>query len=354
MKNFTVLLLCVLGTVHPNSAQTADPRALTNAGLAEYRAGHFEQAEMLLHKALESAQRTGDDYAAATAQTYLGDVYQSEDRLIESEQAFAKALSILRRIPGNSFETAIVLRNLGTVYSLNQHHSEALKVLQEALKLIQQNTPEELALARQILNSLAMVYFRQGKTNRAETLLLQAITLVKNEPYLRHAGILNNLGMVYQRRHRLDRAEEAFKQSLKVTEQQMGALHTDVALPLNNLGALYTELRRYAEAEELYRRSLTILEQTTPPQDAKIVRTLHALSKTYLRQGDKTRAESALAQAVEIGRRSPVCRGDMPTILAAYADVLKSRGQPDLAQRLRLEARQTKAELGLTVRVPSR
>jgi tetratricopeptide (TPR) repeat protein len=351
----TFLLVCVLITVPFDYGQTADAAVLTRAGLAEYRAGHFERAEILLRNALATALQNGDDYAAATAEVYLGDVYQNEDRLTEAEQVYSEALSLLRRIPNKSYEQALVLRNLGSVYSLNGRDSDAVKALQEASKLIKKDTRNEEALAAQVLNSLAMVYFRQGKTGKAETLLLRAITPAdETAPTLGYAQILNNLGSVYQRRRKLDKAQKAFKQSLEITERELGASNVELAITLNNLASVYTEMRRYGDAEDLYRRAAVILEQTKPPLDAKIVRTLHALSKTYLRQGDTARAESVLARAVDVARRNPVCRGDLPTILEAYADVLKSRGQPELARRLRLEARQARAERGLTVRVPSR
>jgi len=361
----TFILTCVFVAFPLGYGQTQEDTDLTQA-LAEYRAGHFETAELLLRNISERASQIGDDYAAAAAQIHLGDLYQNEDRLIDAEKVYSKALSILRRIPNTSYEQAVALRNLASVYSLNRRDAEAVKALEEGSKLITKNTRREEALAAQILNSLAVVYFRQRKTGKAETLLVRAIALADEaELTLGYAQILNNMGSVYLRRRQLANAETAFKRSLEITERvysgipskertELDGSNLEVAITLNNLASVYTEMRRYRDAEELYRRSLNILQQTNPPLDAKIVRTLHALSKTYLRQGDATRAESVLARAADLARRNPLSREDLPMILEAYAEVLKSRGQTELAQYLRLEARQTRAEMRLTVRAPTR
>ena len=73
-----------------------DSASLTNAGRAEYWAGHFEEAERLLRSALEAALRTKDDHAVAAAYNDLGAVYQNEERLIEAERAYSEALRIFR------------------------------------------------------------------------------------------------------------------------------------------------------------------------------------------------------------------------------------------------------------------
>src|SRR5262249_16877313 len=154
--------------------------------------------ETLLRTASEAAERIGDDYAVATIQNELGDVYQNQERLKDAERAYAKAISIFRQIAGKSYDTALALRHLGSAYSLDRCDSAALKAFQEASELIKKNTPDEQALAVQILNSMAMVYFRQKKTGRAETLLLQAIRIRRAagaDFNLADARILNNLGM---------------------------------------------------------------------------------------------------------------------------------------------------------------
>jgi tetratricopeptide (TPR) repeat protein len=256
--------------------------------------------------------------------------YENEERLIEAERAYSQALSIFRRIPDKNYETAAILSNLASIYSLNRRYSDALKVLVEAPKLLKKNTPDEQALTAQLLNSRGMVYFRQGKLRAAEALLAEALemrSLAGVDSDNIEAQILSNLGSVYQKQHKYGKAEESYTRSLAITEQRLGPMHPYLTLTLGNLGGLYTELRRYSETGDQYRRSLTILEQMTPAPDARIVRTLHWLAKNYIQLGEKTSAESALARAVEIARHNRVPNPEMPMLLDAYGDILKSLGK---------------------------
>lgn len=346
-----LLLFCFFAAVS-TYGQTPDAAALRSGGRAEYWAGHFEKAETLLRRALEAAQRSRDDYTVATVQSDLGTLYHSEERLIEAEQAYKKELSILKRMQGQNYGTAVVLRNLGDVYAFDGRDSEALKVFKEGSKLIKKNLPNERILAAQILNSLAAIYLRQGKMSRAETLLAQAIE-IGSAAGGDSGEIPNNLGALYQRQMKYGKAEASYKRSLEIAEQRFGSAHPNITVTLTNLAGLYLETGRYSEAEDRYRRSLTILEQTRPALDGRIVRTLQWLSKTYLKEGEKTLAESALAQAVEIARHNPASDPAMPMLLDTYADVLKSVGKLQQALPLQAEAQRMRISMALTVRVPN-
>src|SRR5262245_38787811 len=351
----SLFLVCIFVAIRTGYGQTTDYASLTKAGRAEYRAGHFEAAETLLRSALERAQNSGDDIAIAAVLGDLGAVYENEERLIEAERAYSQALSIFSRMPDKNYEMAVILRNLASVYSLNRHYSEALKVLGDASKLLKKNTPDEQALAAQLQNSLGMVYYRQGKMSKAEPLLAQAIamrSLAGGDSDVTDAQILSNLGAIYQKQRKYAKAEESYKRSLEITERLLGPMHPYLTATLANLGGLYTEMRRYSETGDQYRRRLSILEQMTPAPDAKIVLTLYWLAKNYTKLGEKISAESALARAVEIARRSRVPNPEMPMLLDAYGDILKSLGKVQEAQRLHTEARRTRAAMALTVRVP--
>ena len=352
----SLLLFCIFAAVRTVYGQTPDYAVLRSTGLVEFSAGHFEKAEILLRRALEVAQRSNDDYGVAALHHELGAVYENEERRIEAEAAYAQALSIFRRIPNKNYEIAVVLCNLGSVYSINRRDSDAVKVLRQASKLLKKNTPAEQALAAEILNSLSIVYFRQGNMSRAEALTTQAIGIrsaAGRESDLVDAQILSNLGAISQRQHKYAKAEESYKRSLEIAEHRLGLFHPYLTRILTNLGGLYTEMRRYSEVEDRYRRSLTILEQMNPAPNGGIVLTLHWLGKNYVQQGEKSTAERVLTRAVAIARRNPLLDSEMPILLDAHADILESLGKIEEAQRLRAEARQRRAAMALTVRVPN-
>ena len=350
----SLLLGCIFAIACSASAQTTNSDVLRRTGKAEYLAGNFQTAEVLLRRAIEVGQEQGNNYAVAMAQNDLGSLYAEEERFIEAERAFVTALSIFRRLRDITYEMAVVLRNLGSLHSINQRDSEALKALQEASKLVDKSTPDGGALAAQILNDQGMIHFRKGKISKAEALETEAMS-VRSDPRdldLIDSQVLTNLGTIYQRQRRYAKAIEAYHRSLEVTSLRLGPSHPNLTLTLGNLGILYSEMGRYGDAEDQYRRSLSILEQSSPALDLRMSRTLHFLAKNYLRKGDRSRAEEALSRAVQIARRNLVPDPEMPQLLEAYADVLKSLGRTEEAQRLGVEARRIRAASALTVRVP--
>ena len=346
------ILLC--GSIVTGAAgQTTDYEKFKQEAAQEYSVGNLEQAEVLVRKALEVAERRGDERSIATMLVDLGNIYQREDRLGDAEQAYRSALTIFRRLPLQT-EEATVLLNLGVTYSQRGRYAEALETLNQALKLNEKSPTAADILGTQILNSMGLVYLRSGKTKRAEVLLSQARATrrFKTEDVTIDAPILNNLGAIYQRQHRYKDAENAYNRALEMTEQMMGPAHPDLPFTLANLGALYTEMGLYVEAEDRYKRSLRILEKMNPVPHAQMARVYHELGKVYLRNKDKISAESALAHAVESARRNPTPDAELPELLEKYAELLESSGKLREAQILRTEARRTRAALALIVRVP--
>jgi len=344
-----MLMIVVMG-VSGTQIQT-DYQALKGSGRAEYLAGRFKNAELFLQNALAVAEKNADDDAIAATAAELGNVYQSEDRLPEAEEAYARALSIVRR-SSRQDALVVILLNLGVTYSLGGRYSQALKTLEEAWKTNQISHDE--MLRAQILNSMGMVYLRNGKTRKAEVLFNQAKAargIERPEPDLIDAQILNNLGAVYQRRHKYQEAEKSYQKAVKITQEQLGPAHPDLALTFANLGELHTAMGRYVEAAEDFGHGLLILEQMNPVPYARITRMYQEFSKMYLQNKDQANAELTLVRAVQIGRRNPVPDPNFPDLLDTYAAVLKASGQLQEAERARVEARAIRAAFALTVRV---
>ena len=69
----------------------------------------------------------------------------------------------------------LLLRNLGALYSLQRRDDDALRVLQQALKLAKTNPGVSHDLIPQVLDSFAILYVRQGNLGKAESFLNQAL-----------------------------------------------------------------------------------------------------------------------------------------------------------------------------------
>ena len=77
---------------------------------------------------------------------------------------------------------------------------------------------------------------------------------------------LNNLALLYYAQGKYDRAEPLYQRSLAIREKALGPDHLDVGTSLNNLALLYYAQGKYDRAEPLYQRSLAIFEKALDPK----------------------------------------------------------------------------------------
>ena len=114
---------------HLSAFAQDDDFSLRRAGMTEYLAGHFFEAEALLRRSLAAAQTANNTYGAALSYSALGDVYGIQSRLSEAEGAFRNAISALGDRPEWSHARAITWRNLGSVLTAKGRYKEALSAL---------------------------------------------------------------------------------------------------------------------------------------------------------------------------------------------------------------------------------
>src|SRR5262249_38749122 len=148
-------------------AQDNDYASFREAGIAEYLEGHYQQAEPLLHKAIGAARRSGNAYGAALSYSALGDVYQAEGRFANAIEAYREGLSLTGRGRLQSHAAAIMWRNLGSALTAQAQYPDAIKAFKEAAKTMKVDAVNSPALEGQILNALGVVYFHQGKMDKA-------------------------------------------------------------------------------------------------------------------------------------------------------------------------------------------
>src|SRR5262245_17288172 len=101
------------GQETPSTLASAAAEA-RKAGIAEYRLGHFAEAERLLHRALELAEQDHDVFSATLNRVALGDIYQVQGQFTKAEQIYKENISVFRQTK-RVHALAITLRNLAAV-----------------------------------------------------------------------------------------------------------------------------------------------------------------------------------------------------------------------------------------------
>ena len=205
-----------------------DDRSLREAGVREYLAGHFTEAEGLLRRSLAAAQTADDTYSAALSYSALGDVYQIQSRYPEAETAFRNAISALGYRSDWSHALAITWRNLGSALTAQGRYKEALSALKKVERLIIERNITDSELRARLLNTQGTTYFYKGDMKRAVIALNEAVGISwspTNAFAVDTADIFNNLGRAYQATRQYSKAEDAFKRSLYLAEQRFGPAH---------------------------------------------------------------------------------------------------------------------------------
>ena len=156
------------------------------------------------------------------------------------------------------------------------------------------------------LDAQASAEIDAGKYQAAEQTALAlrclAETQLAGEPR-RRADALNTLACVYYNQGRYAEVEPLYRRALEIRERVLGGEHIDVAGSLNNLANLYWGLARYAEAEPLYRRTLEIREKVLGGKHPEVAGSLNNLANLYLVQGRFAEAVPLQQACAEIRER---------------------------------------------------
>ena len=126
--------------------------------------------------------------------------------IIKSRRVEGK-LSRLQKEIKQGKPTAKEYYELGSIYLDKKLFSQAITLLQKALKISENIEPENKAL---IYNALGYAYFGQEQYELAIRHYKEAIKL-----YPEYAIALNNLGNVYERKQMVAKALDTYEQTLK-------------------------------------------------------------------------------------------------------------------------------------------
>jgi tetratricopeptide (TPR) repeat protein len=325
-------LAITVGAYGQETTSTLDSAAAEarKAGIAEYRLGHFAEADRLLRRALEYAEQDHDVFSAALNRVALGDIYQAQGQFRKAQQIYEEGISIFRQTK-RVHALAITLRNLAAVLTAQRKYTESIRHLEEASMLAKTIVPVDFELELRILETFGVTYFGQRKVDKALESFKRSIELVSARGFgmsdLNLGQMLNNLANVYAYKRQYGWAEDTYIRALRVTEEQFGRNHRQFANILNNLGYLYMTIGRYEEAEVQVRQSLAIAEGSELGLDDVVIRSLHALGKIHMKRNEDEQAEATLSRALAIARGSGINRPEAAEILETYSQLLLEEAQ---------------------------
>ena len=153
-------------------------RALNNIALANTELGNWEEAEAIMGRLTELLTAQEDYVTLSTVKINLGRVTFEKGAYQQAEAQWHEALQLQTRIKGKEYE-AVLLNNLGMVYTQLGEWDEALKMLNEAAAHYQEKS--DLPGWANVLDNLVDLYEAQGNRAAAAATLEKILAALANK-----------------------------------------------------------------------------------------------------------------------------------------------------------------------------
>ena len=289
----------------------------------------FQEAENL-------AQVIGDDHRLMRIKGALANLSLAIPSLEQALEYYQEALKLARQVKDREAEIGF-LGNLGSVFAWQGNHRKAVEVFEEILPVYQEEAKKDRLI--QLLNKMVRsynsleedqkvleyafqgidllddqkddvifdfleavitAYFRQGKTQEAQNMISDAVTIARSAAdQAREVEFLVNLGESFLASDMLERARDTYRKALEGAAEldrknYQAYLHGRLGYTLAELGQLPEAVQYHLKAIELARKyQLPELEGNQHSM----------LAVTYRELGEMDRAVAQGEQAVEIFER---------------------------------------------------
>jgi tetratricopeptide (TPR) repeat protein len=277
---------------------------------------HIKQYELISaearHLLIKTAQYLNDYALYDEAARLYQHVLYIEEQVLESEHP----------------ETAKTLDSLAQLYYTQGKYEAAEQLYKRALHINEQKLGQENPETTTVLNHLAELCRYRGKNGEAEQLYKRALDINEQTLGAMHpetAMTLHKLAGLYRAESKYRESEQSYKRALHIREQVLGAEHPHTSATLNNLALLYTTQKKYKQAEQSYERALRISEQVLGQEHPETAKTLHNFAWLYYVQEKYEQAEQLYVRALHIhekvlGQRHPHTAITLQYLARLYRD----------------------------------
>ena len=146
--------------------------------------------------------------------------------------------------------------------------------------------------------------------------------------------LYQTLATIYQKLGKFDRAEPLLRSALAMQKNEPGSSSADSARILVSLGLLRIDQAHVSEGEQLIRQGLAIDRQELPPGDPQTARAMSALGRALEERGAYNDAVATLNETVQIQSSHAADAADLAVSLNELAEVQYYLGHYDIADSL--------------------
>ncbi len=319
--------------------------ALEAMGVADSTAGHHDTSNEALARAIEIIDaRLGHDHprAARIRSVMAMNLFVMQDFTASERLAREAIVALEHGSVGPSRLLANARRILGDTLVYSGRRAEGIRLLEAALEALPD--PQTDLLAPDILRSLGMAVFAEGRPRESLTYFRRALELdqMLRGPYHPHLGqILNTMTMALEALGDIDGAVLTARHAVML--RLRAGEHYDAAIDLANLGVLFFNQERWQESVTHCRRAIDLYQRFGRAADSRLSFPLRVLALSLLELDRPRDAVAPLERALALHHTAPFDKAEIPKTKLALARALwDSDGDRERARALALEA---KAEL---------
>ena len=160
--------------------------------------------------------------------------------------------------------TANSMINLATVLKDLQEYAQSIPIYEKAIEARKQIEGEN-SMNYAMAKAMAAGSYRElGQFDIAEQYLKDAYLKVAvefGEENASAAVILNSMGMLYEKQGKYERSLDAYKRALNVREAELGEDHPDCMATRHNIAELYITWVNPVKASEYLQKNIELMEQ---------------------------------------------------------------------------------------------
>jgi serine/threonine-protein kinase len=294
-------------TLNATPALEAEIRTIigdTYVALGEYGSGETQFKRALDAQRLQTPQGSRDIVRTLSR---IGHAQEFDGRYEDADATVRELSGLVARYPFTTTEDlADHLDQQGRILTRLGRTSEAEKILERALEVLQQGSPSDASLSTEYAN-LGLAKAELGKHDEALANFTKSVAAARrafgpDDPRL--AEKLSPYASMLELVGRWDDAGRIYREAIGIRRKVLGPEHPEYAWTLNNYADHLVRRQRYAEAVPLAREVLALRGKTLPDTHVMVSSAMSVLGRALGPLGETVEADRLLREALDLRRQN--------------------------------------------------
>lgn len=243
-------------------SQLKEAQLVVETAIGHVERGEFNQGLFCLRQSrtlLEANVHAGSKEGAISL-LRSGSLYLRLGHHVEAQEALEEALAIMVQ-RADPVQLDPFINALGALHEAKGEYVHALAYNQDCLVLRRRFFPEDTVRIVEAQHNIGRTLMFQGKGEEALSLLEESLKSLQELARPRASSLATNLDMLatlYLDMGKYPRAIALYQRCLKLKEQKLPPGHPGIRLSLNKLGLAFKAAENYNEALKIFTRCLDI------------------------------------------------------------------------------------------------